>query len=162
MKPVDVVVQGRSDIGRRLPENELQQALNLCGKLFASTGPDEYRTAESLLAERFKDGVADNAGPEITDLRFPDVQTPAINSQIIEIVVRGHPPSVQRPVSDIGDTVVDFRSNPKNPAADLGCEELDMKAALEEVNARRALQCGGCTISRKSRRVDRVQVVVGL
>ena len=80
MKPVDVVVQGGSDMGRRLSENELQQALNLCGKLFAPTGPDEYRAAESLLAEKFKGGVVDNASPEITHLRFLDVQTPVIDS----------------------------------------------------------------------------------
>ena len=52
-------------------------------------------------------------------------------------------------MSDIGDTAVDFQSNPKNPAADSGCEELDMKAALEEVSARRALQCDGVHNFRK-------------
>ena len=82
--------------------------------VFAPAGPDEYRATERLLAERFKGGVAENVGPEVTDLRFPDPQAPVIDPRIIETVIREHLPSVQRPASDIGDTVVDFQSNARN------------------------------------------------
>ena len=130
-------------MGCRLSEDELQQALDFCGKLFAPTGPDEYRATETLLAERFGGGVTDNAGPEIANLRFLDVRTPVIDPRIIETVAREHLPSVQRPVSDIGDTTVDFQSDARNFTADVGCEDLDVKAVLEKVNARRALQSDG-------------------
>jgi len=49
MKPVDVVIQGESDMGRRLCGDELQQASDFCGKPFAPTGLDEYRATERLL-----------------------------------------------------------------------------------------------------------------
>jgi len=143
MEAMVTVIQGGSDMGRRLSEDELQQALDFCGKLFAPTGPDEYRATERHLAERFKGGVTDNASPEITNLRFLDVQTPVIDPRIIETVVREYLPSVQRPASNVGDTTVDFQSNARIPATDSGCKELDMKTVLEKVNARRVLQSDG-------------------
>ena len=143
MEAMDTVIQGGSDMGRRVSEDELQQALDFCGKAFAPTGPDEYRATERVLAERFKGGAADNAGPEITDLRFLDPQTPVIDPQIIETVIRDCLPSVQRPASDIDDTTVDLQSNARNSTADSGCEGLDVKAVLKKANARRVLQCDG-------------------
>ena len=130
-------------MGRRVSEDELQQALDFCGKLFAPTGPDEYRATERLLAERLKSGVTDNVSPEIANLRFLDPQTPVIDPQIIETVIRDCLPSVQRPASDIDDTTVDLQSNARIPATDSGCEELVVKAVLEKVSARRTLQAGG-------------------
>jgi len=40
-KPVGAVIQGGSDMGRHLSESKLQQEFDFCGKLFASTGPEE-------------------------------------------------------------------------------------------------------------------------
>jgi len=130
-------------MGRHLSEDELQQALDFCGKLLAPTGPEEYRATERLLAEKFRGGVMDNASPEITDLRLLDARTPVIDPRIIETVVREHLPPLQMPVSDIANTTVDFQSNERNPTAHVGCGELDVKAVLEKVNAGRALQSDG-------------------
>ena len=130
-------------MGRRLSEDELQQALDFCGKLLAPTGPEEYRATERLLAEKFRGGVIDNASPEITNLRLLDARTPVIDPRIIESVVREHLPSVQVPAPDIVDATVDFQSNARNPTTDTGFGELDVRAVLEKVNARRALQSDG-------------------
>ena len=130
-------------MGRHLSEDELQQALDFCGKLLAPTGPEEYRATERLLAEKFRGGVIDDASPEITNLMLLDARTPVIDPRIIETVVREHLPVVQRPASDIANATVDFQSNARNPTTDTGFGELDVRAVLEKVNARRALQSDG-------------------
>ena len=114
MEAMDTVIQEGSDMGRRLSEDELQQALDFCGKLFAPTGLDEYRATERLPAERFKGWSQTTPCPEVTNLRLLDVQTPVIDPRIIETIIREHLPSVQRPASDIGDTTVDLQSNGRN------------------------------------------------
>jgi hypothetical protein len=121
MSPVDVVIQGGSDIGHRLSEEELQQTLDFCGKLFAPTTPEEHHAAERLLAER--------------QAEFLDVHTPIIDPRIIENVVRGHPDWAL----GVGGVTPDFQSNAKNPTVDSGYGELDMKKILEKVNARRVI-----------------------
>ena len=100
--------------------------------------------------------VTDDADPETTTPRFLDVQTPVIDPRIIKTVIREHIPSVQKPASDIGDTTADLRSNARNSTADLGCEELDMKAVLEKVNRGGRSSLMVYRISRKNRCVDRV------
>ena len=60
------------------------------------------------------------------------------------------------PASDVAGATVDFQSNARNPTAEVGCEELDVKAVLEKVNARRALQSDGMHNFEKSRCVGRV------
>jgi len=136
-KPVDIVIQGGSDMGRHLSEDELQQALDFCGKLFGPTGPEEDRATERLSAERFGDGVTDNAGPDITNLGLLDARTPVVDPRIIETVVRENFPSVQRPASEIADTTVDSQSNARNPTIDARFGELDVRMVLEKVNTRR-------------------------
>ena len=139
-KPVDLVIQGGSDMGRRLSEDELQQALDFCGKTFNPTSPDDHRAVDRLLAERFVGGATDNDGSEISNLRFLDIQAPIIDPRVIETVVQGH---LQRSASGIGDTMVDFQSNARNSTADTGREELDIKAVLEKANAGRTIHSEG-------------------
>ena len=130
-------------MGRRLSEDELQQALDFCGKLLVPTSPEDYRAAESLLAESFKNRVTDNPGPDIANMRLLDPQAPAIDPRIIETVVRERLPLVQRPASDIGDTAVDFQPNAGNSTGDAGCEESNVKAVFEKLNARKACPIEG-------------------
>jgi len=130
-------------MGRRLSEDELQQALDFCGKTFNPTSPDDHHAVERFLAERFKGEATDGSGPEVTNLKFLDIQAPVIDPRTIEAVVQGHLPSIQGPASGINGATVDLRSNVKNSTADGGYEELDMKAVLEKVNARRAYHSDG-------------------
>jgi len=120
-------------MGHRLSEDEVQQALDFCGKLFAPTSPDEHRAAERLLTERLKEQATDSPNPETANLRFLDVHAPIIDPQIIDTVVREQFASTPRPASGVGDAA------PKNPVADVERGEWDMKTILEKVNARRAI-----------------------
>ena len=142
-KPVNTVMQGGSDMGHRLSEDELQQALDFCGKTFNPTNPDDHCEVERLLTERFKGGVTDNDDPEITNPKSLDIRAPIIDPRTVETVVQEHLPSVQRPASDIGDATVDCQSNTRNSTDNAGCEELDMKAVLEKVNAKKAFHSEG-------------------
>ena len=131
-------------MGRRLSEDELQQALDFCGKTFNPTSPDDHHEVERFLAERFKGGVTYGDDPEATDLRFMDLGAPVIDPRTIETIVQEHLASIQGPASDGGDhTTVDFGSGAKNSTADGGYKDLDMKAVLEKVNARRAYHSDG-------------------
>ena len=125
-------------MGHRLSEDEVQQALDFCGKLFAPT-PDEHRAAERFLAERLKGQATDNPDPETAKLRFLDVHAPVIDPQIIDTVVRGRFAATPGSAADAGDTDPDFQPNPRNTVADSGCGEWDMKTILEKVNARRVI-----------------------
>lgn len=118
-------------MGHRLSEDELQQALDFCGKLFAPTSPDEHRAAERLLAGQ----VADNPNPRTANLKFLDVHAPVIDPQVIETVVREQLTSVPRPTSDTPN----LQSNARDPTADSGYNKLDIKTVLEKVNARRVI-----------------------
>ncbi|KAF9783765.1 FAD/NAD(P)-binding domain-containing protein [Thelephora terrestris] len=113
------VIQGGSDIGHRLSEDELQQALDFCGKLFAPTSPEEHHAAEKLLAGRFEGKVTDD--PTTANLRLLDVRAPIVDPRIIENIVP------------------DFQSNAKEPVAGSGYRGPDMKRILEKVNARRVI-----------------------
>jgi len=126
-------------MGHRLSEDEVQQALDFCGKLFAPTSPDEHRAAERLLTERLEGQATDSPDPETTNLRFLDVHAPIIDPQIIDTVVRGQFAPTPRPASDVGNAAPGFQSNASNAAADSGCREWDMKTILEKVNARRVI-----------------------
>ena len=119
-------------MGQRLSEDELQQALDFCGKLFAPTSPDEHRTAERLLAERLGGRVTGDPNSETTGLGLLDVHAPIIDPQIIDTIVRGQLGSV----SDTGDTPTDFPSNAWDYVTD---SEREMKTVLEKVNARRVI-----------------------
>ena len=134
-KSIGTVIQGGSEMGR-LSEDEVQQAMDFCGKLFGPTGPDEFRAVEKLLDEKFSSGATDNLNPEIPNLGFLDVRGPIIDPRIIENVVRGHPSSIQGPGSGVGDTTADSQLN-------AGCEELDVKAVLHKANARRLFFTNG-------------------
>jgi hypothetical protein len=121
MKTADTVIQGGSDMGARLSEDELQQALDFCGKLLIPTTPEQHRATERILADGLKGQATDNSDLENPNPRFTDVRAPIIHPQTIETVVLerlGSTPSLQ---------------------FDAGCGELDMKMVLEKVNARRAM-----------------------
>ena len=122
-------------MGRRLSEDELQETLDFCGKLFAPTSPEEHRTAEDILTERFGEQLIDEPDPEIAKLKFLDVHSPIIDPRIIERVVQDQSKST----SNADGIAPDFQSNAKNPTTDLGYGELDMKRILEKVNARRVI-----------------------
>jgi len=127
-------------MGHRLSEDELQQALDFCGKLFAPTSPGEHRAAETLLAERLEGQVLGNTDPETTSLRFLDVRAPIIDPQVIETLVRGQLGSTTRSASCAGDAAPDFQSNARSSStADSGWGECDVKTILEKVNARRVI-----------------------
>jgi hypothetical protein len=123
-------------MGRRLSEDELQQTLDFCGKLFAPTSPEEHHAAEKLLAGEPEGKVADNPDLGTANLSFLDVRAPIINPRIIEEAVRERLMSAS--VTG-GKVVPDFQSNAKNPLTDLRYEELDMRRILEKVNARRLI-----------------------
>lgn len=129
---VVVVIQGGSDVGHRLYENELQRALDFCGKLFAPTTPDEHQAAERFLAERFEGPVTNGLDPKAVNPRFLDVHAPIIDPRIIENVARGWPETALA----TGSVTPDFQSNAKDPTTDLG---LDIRRILEKVNARRVI-----------------------
>ena len=129
------VIQGGSDVGHRLSEDEVQQALDFCGKLFAPTSPDDHRAAERLLDERLRQAT-ENPEIETANLRFLDVHAPIIDPQMIDTVVQGR---LVRSTSDAGDSARDFQSNARYPVASSGGEEWDMKTVLEKVNARRVI-----------------------
>lgn len=132
----DAVIQGGSDMGRRLSEDELQQALDFCGKLFAPTSPEEHRAAEKLLADRFEGQGTDGPDLGTVNLELLDVHAPIINPGIIENIVGGQP----RLTSETGDnSAPDFQSNAKTRLVDSECGELDMRRILEKVNARRVI-----------------------
>jgi len=124
-------------MGHRLSEDEVQQALDFCGKLFAPTSPDEHRAAERLLAERLEGQATDNPDLETANLRFLDVHAPVIGPQVIDAVVWGQFASTPRSASGVGDAAPDFQYNARNSG--LECGELDMKTILEKVNARRVI-----------------------
>lgn len=133
MRPVNIVIQGGSDMGRRLSEDELQQTFDFCGKLFAPTSPEEHQAAEQFLAQRLEGRGTEKPGPEIANLRFLDVHAPIINPDVIENVVQGQP----RSASSTGDSIIpDFQSDAKNPLVD---SRLHMRRILEKVNARRVI-----------------------
>ena len=138
-KPMGAVIQGGSDMGHRLSEDEVQQALDFCGKLFAPTSPDEHRAAEGALAERLKGQTTDNPSPETANLGFLDVHAPIIDPQIIDTIVQEHFTSTPNAASDACDAALDFQSNARIPEADSGRGEWDMKKILEKVNARRVI-----------------------
>ena len=144
MKSMSIVIQGGSEMGR-LSEDEVQQAMDFCGKLFGPTGPEEFRAVEKLLDGRFRSGATDSLDPEIAKLKFLDIRGPIIDPRIIEKVVRGagHPTSVQGLASDVGDTTADSQPNE-------GCEELDIQAVLDKVNARRLFTDGMHNFERES------------
>ena len=123
-------------MGHRLSEDELQQALDFCGKLFAPTSPEEHHAAEKLLAERLGGQATDKPGLETANMRFLDVHAPIIDPRVIETMARERFVSA----SDAHDKLVpDFQSNAKDPLGDSGCGELDVRKILEKVNARRVI-----------------------
>ena len=126
-------------MGHRLSEDEVQQALDFCGKLFAPTSPDEHRAAERVLDERLKGRLANGSNPEAANLRLLDVHAPIIDPQIIDTVAQGHLTSVPTPTSEKGSPAPDFQSNAREPVTNSGSGELDMKTILEKVNARRVI-----------------------
>jgi len=130
-----VVIQGGSDVGHRLSEDELQQALDFCGKLFAPTSPDEHRATERLLAERLKGQAVDNPNPKSANPRLLDLNAPVIDPQTIESIVR------EQIGSDTDNTASDFQSNARNSnsAAGPGRGGSNMKTVLEKVNAWRVI-----------------------
>jgi hypothetical protein len=110
-KPVDAVIQGGSDMGARLSEDELQQTFDFCLKVFAPV-PDQHRATKKLPAEGLKGQATDNPDPEGANQKLVDVHAPAVREQA------GSTPSIQ-------------------PNA--GCGELDMKVVFDEVSARKAV-----------------------
>ena len=46
MKPIGAVIGEGSDMGHRLSEDEVQQALDFCEKQFVPMSPDGHRAAE--------------------------------------------------------------------------------------------------------------------
>jgi flavine halogenase len=123
-------------MGSRLSEDELQQALDFCGKLFAPTSPEEHHAAEKLLVKRLEVQATDKLDLETANMRLLDVHAPIINPRMIENIVGGQPKSA----SETGDEgVPDFQSNAKNHLADSEYGELDMRRILEKVNARRVI-----------------------
>lgn len=114
-------------MGHRLSEDEVQQALDFCGKLFDPTTPDEHRAAARLLAEIPKGDATGNS--EATNLRFLDVHAPIISPQTIDNFVR------EKFASGTDDSAPDFQSNS-------GHGGLNMKMILDKVNARRVVEAG--------------------
>ena len=136
MRSVVIVIQGGSDMGGRVSEDEVQQTLDFCGKLFAPTSPEDHCATENILAERLERQSTNEADLETANLKFLDVHAPIINPLTIENVVRGQ----SRSASDTGESAVpDFQSNANNTLADPECGELDMRRILEKVNARRVI-----------------------
>lgn len=118
-------------MGQRLSEDELQQALDFCGNLFAPTSPEEHRAAEKLLAEKLQGQATDKGNPEIANPKFLDVLAPVVDPRIIETVAQGQPKS--------GSDVKAASQSDANVADDPGYAGLDMKKILKKVNARRAI-----------------------
>jgi len=129
------VIQGGSDVGRRLSEDELQQALDFCGKLFHPTIPEEHHATEKLLAGGLKGQVIGDPDIKAANLRLMDFNAPIVDPQTIENIVR------EQIGSGIGNAASDFQSNAKssNSAAGSGCGESTLRMVLEKVNAWRVI-----------------------
>jgi len=111
-------------MGHRLCEDELQKALDFCGKQFIPTSPDDHRAAEMLASQ-----IANNSDPETAKLRLLDIRGPIVDPQVIETVVREQVTSTLEPR--------DSQSSVRNAAGDSGSSDLDVKTVLEKVNAKR-------------------------
>lgn len=75
------VIQGGADMGHRISEDELQRALDFCGKIFSPTTPEEHQAAKTLLdACEHDDG--DSSG-ELMDVAAPVIM-PSKISQLSE------------------------------------------------------------------------------
>jgi len=114
-------------MGHRLSEDELQKALDFCGKQFPPTIPDDFRAAGMLASQ-----IANNSDPETAKLRLLDLTGPIVDPQVIETAIRGQLTSkVPGPPSD----ALDSQSNVRSTIADSGSSELDVKAVLDKMNA---------------------------
>lgn len=77
------VIQGGADMGHRISEDELQRALDFCGKLFSPTTPDEHEAARTLL-ETCEYGDGDRG---VMDVRAPVIH-PSKIAQLSEAASR--------------------------------------------------------------------------
>jgi len=114
-------------MGHRLSEDELQKALDFCGKQFSPTIPDDFHAAGMLASQ-----IENNSDPETAKLRLLDLRGPIIDPQVIETVVREQLTSkAPGPPSDAPDSQPGVGST----IADSGSSELEVKAVLEQMNA---------------------------
>jgi len=130
------VIQGGSDVGRRISEDELHQTLDFCAKLFTPTTTEEHRTTKEFLAERLKGKATDSSDPEATNLRFLDTSAPVIDPRIIQAIAK------ERLASDTGNTAPDSQSSASDSMTDSGREETIVEKVLHKVNALRVIH--GC------------------
>jgi hypothetical protein len=82
MKPVEAVIQGGSDMGVILSEDELQQTFDLCQMVFAPTTLDKHRATERLPANGLNGHATDNPGPGNTNPKFMDGQSDARRGEL--------------------------------------------------------------------------------
>lgn len=75
-------------MGSRLSEDGLQEALDSRGGLFASVNPGGRCAAQKVLVERLKGQTAENYDPEITNLKFLDVNAPPTDPRMINKFVQ--------------------------------------------------------------------------
>ncbi|KAF7315201.1 hypothetical protein MIND_00034500 [Mycena indigotica] len=109
------VIQGASDMGKRLSENELQKSLDFCVKLFGSTTPEDHARVA--------------AQPHVTQ-ELLDVTGPYVDPLVIENALHDHnpvkstPPPVRRALTK------------RDRSAS---EVAETKLVLDKINARRVI-----------------------
>ncbi|KAJ7072617.1 FAD binding domain-containing protein [Mycena amicta] len=111
------VIQGASDMGKRLSENELQKSLDFCVNLFSPTSPEEHNRVA--------------AQPHITQSLL-DVAAPVIDPVVLEMAmhVGNAPPASSAPPPSRKSATKRDRS---------ASEVAETRMVLQKINARRVV-----------------------
>nr|GAT57884.1 predicted protein [Mycena chlorophos] len=113
------VIQGASDMGQRLSENELQKSLDFCVNLFSPTSPEEHTRVASQ--------------PHIAQ-SFMDVATPIIDPAVLELALRvENAPSPSKPPPVVR------RTTSKHTRDRSASEVAETRMVLQKINARRVV-----------------------
>ncbi|KAF7298032.1 hypothetical protein HMN09_01024400 [Mycena chlorophos] len=113
------VIQGASDMGQRLSENELQKSLDFCVNLFSPTSPEEHTRVASQ--------------PHIAQ-SFMDVATPVIDPAVLELALRvENTPSPSKPPPVVR------RTTSKHTRDRSASEVAETRMVLQKINARRVV-----------------------
>jgi hypothetical protein len=117
------VIQGASDMGTRLSENELQKSLDFCVNLFNPTSPELHERLSSL---------GGTMGKDLLDVMMP-VMDPAILESVLPVVLTS-PTAIKYPQSrdDFeSDSDLDISSDAETVS--------ETRLVLNKINARRVV-----------------------
>ncbi|PCH36715.1 FAD/NAD(P)-binding domain-containing protein [Wolfiporia cocos MD-104 SS10] len=121
------VIQGGAEMGARLSEDELQQALDFCVHLFSPTSPEQHEAVRQKLQElQREDSSLEGLGADLLDVRAPLIdpaRLDAVSKRRPQRISTGAPTS--RGLQSAGNKDADVDS--------------EVKMVLDKVNARRVI-----------------------